>query len=126
MKLILSKFENAKPEIVYEWKDIETEAEGWVVINSLRGGAAGGATRMRKGLDKYEVESMAKTMEVRFSISGPHIGGAYSGINFAPADPRKHGVLERWFRAVTPLMKYYYGTSGDLNVSEVQEIVPIT
>ena len=61
MKLILSKFENTKPEIVYEWKDTETEAEGWVVINSLRGGAAGGATRMRKGLDKHEVESMAKT-----------------------------------------------------------------
>jgi glutamate dehydrogenase/leucine dehydrogenase len=125
MKLILSKFENTKPEIVYEWKDIETEAEGWVVINSLRGGAAGGATRMRKGLDKTEVESMAKTMEVRFTVSGPHIGGAYSGINFDPADPRKNDVLKRWYRAVAPLMKYYYGTSGDLNVDEQEEIVPI-
>jgi hypothetical protein len=32
-------------------EDAETEAEGWTVINSLRGGAAGGGTRMRKGLD---------------------------------------------------------------------------
>lgn len=126
MKLILSKFENTKPEIVYEWKDTETEAEGWVVINSLRGGAAGGATRMRKGLDKHEVESMAKTMEVRFTVSGPHIGGAYSGINFDPTDPRKRGVLERWFKAVAPLMKFYYGTNGDLHVNELNEIVPLT
>ena len=89
MKLILSKFENTRPEIVFEWKDPETEAEGWIVINSLRGGAAGGATRMRKGLDKHEVESMAKTMEVRFTVSGPSIGGAYSGINFNPQRPTK-------------------------------------
>ena len=38
---LLKKFENKSPEIVFEWRDAETEAEGWVVINSLRGGAAG-------------------------------------------------------------------------------------
>ena len=115
---LLAKFENKRPEIVFEWKDAETEAEGWVVINSLRGGAAGGGTRMRKGLDKREVESLAKTMEVKFTVSGPAIGGAKSGINFDPQDPRKRGVLERWYRAVFPLLKYYYGTGGDLNVDE--------
>src|SRR5687768_4788439 len=126
MKLLLSKFENTRPEIVFEWKDSETEAEGWVVINSLRGGAAGGATRMRKGLDKREVESMAKTMEVRLTVSGPPIGGAYSGINFDPNDPRKAAVLQRWYAAVMPLLKYYYGTGGDLNVDEIHEVIPIT
>ncbi len=126
MKLLLSKFENTRPEIVFEWKDSETEAEGWVVINSLRGGAAGGATRMRKGLDKREVESMAKTMEVRLTVSGPPIGGAYSGINFNANDPRKAGVLQRWYAAVMPLLKYYYGTGGDMNVDELEEIVPLT
>jgi hypothetical protein len=60
MEDLLKKFENKQPEIVFEWKDSETEAEGWVVINSLRNGAAGGGTRMRKGLDKREVESLAK------------------------------------------------------------------
>ena len=45
MKLekLIEKFEGKQPEIVFAWKDSETEAEGWVVINSLRGGAAGGA-----------------------------------------------------------------------------------
>lgn len=126
MKELLKKYENKQPEIVFNWKDPETEAEGWTVINSLRGGAAGGGTRMRKGLDKYEVMSLAKTMEVKFTVSGPAIGGAKSGINFDPNDPRKRGVLERWYKAVTPLLKHYYGTGGDLNVDADKDVIPIT
>ena len=126
MRELLQKFENKSPEIVFEWNDSETEAKGWVVINSLRGGAAGGGTRMRVGLDKREVESLAKTMEVKFTVSGPAIGGAKSGINFNPADPRKKEVLDRWYKAVIPLLKNYYGTGGDLNVDEIHEVIPIT
>ncbi len=126
MKELLERFENKRPEIVFEWKDALTEAEGWVVINSLRGGAAGGGTRMRVGLDKREVESLAKTMEVKFTVAGPPIGGAKSGINFDPNDERKAGVLRRWYEAVTPLLKHYYGTGGDLNVDEIHEVIPIT
>ncbi len=126
MKDLLQKFETKRPEIVFEWKDSETEAVGWVVINSLRGGAAGGGTRMRIGLDKREVESLAKTMEIKFTVSGPPIGGAKSGINFDPNDPRKAGVLHRWYAAVMPLLKYYYGTGGDLNVDEIHEVIPHT
>ena len=126
MKELLKKFENKTPEIVFNWKDTETEAEGWTVINSLRGGAAGGGTRMRKGLDMNEVLSLAKTMEVKFTVSGPAIGGAKSGINFDPNDPRKKGVLQRWYQAVSPLLKSYYGTGGDLNVDEIHEVIPFT
>lgn len=126
MKELLKRYENADPEIVFHWNDPETEAEGWAVINSLRGGAAGGGTRMREGLDKNEVLSLAKTMEIKFTVSGPAIGGAKSGINFDPQDPRKKGVLERWYKAVSPLLKSYYGTGGDLNVDEIHEVIPIT
>lgn len=126
MKDLLKKFENKKPEVVFHWSDSETEAEGWAVINSLRGGAAGGGTRMRKGLDMNEVLSLAKTMEVKFTVAGPAIGGAKSGINFDPADPRKEGVLKRWYQAVFPLLKNYYGTGGDLNVDEIHEVIPMT
>lgn len=126
LKELLKKFENKAPEIVFEWNDSETEAQGWVVINSLRGGAAGGGTRMRKGLDKNEVISLAKTMEIKFTVSGPPIGGAKSGINFDPKDPRKKGVLERWYKAVAPLLKNYYGTGGDMNVDQKTEVIPIT
>lgn len=126
MKDLLHAYEHREPEIVFEWKDPETEARGWVVINSLRGGAAGGGTRMHPRLDRHEVVSLAKTMEIKFSVSGPHIGGAKSGICFDPSDPRKRGVLERWYRAVAPLLKSYYGTGGDMNVDEIHEVIPLT
>lgn len=125
MEDLLKKFENKKPEIIFEWNDDQTDAQGWLVINSLKNGSAGGGTRMRVGLDQREVESLAKTMEIKFSVSGPSIGGAKSGINFDPNDPRKMDVLRRWYRAVAPLLKSYYGTGGDMNVDQNHEVIPI-
>ncbi len=123
---LLEKYKNKKPEIVFEWNDSETDACGWIVINSLRGGAAGGGTRMRLGLTKDEVVSLAKVMEVKFSVCGPDIGGAKSGINFDPNDPRRLEVLQRWYKAIFPILKNYYGTGGDLNVDELKDVIPIT
>jgi glutamate dehydrogenase/leucine dehydrogenase len=122
----LKAFEAREPEIVFEWNDLPTGAKGWIVINSLRGGAAGGGTRMRIGLDKHEVTSLAKTMEIKFAVAGPAIGGAKSGINFDPTDPRKDEVLRRWYKAILPILKTYYGTGGDLNIDEIHEVIPIT
>jgi glutamate dehydrogenase/leucine dehydrogenase len=125
MEELLKKFEDKKPEVVFQWKDAETDAEGWIVINSLRGGAAAGGTRMRIGVTKNEVLALAKTMEVKFTVAGPPIGGGKSGINFDPKDPRKEGVLKRWYAAAKPLLKTYYGTGGDMNVDEVHEVMPM-
>lgn len=126
MEDLLNRYKAKQPEIVFEWHDSETDAEGWIVINSLRNGAAGGGTRMRKGLTREEVISLAKVMEIKFSVCGPPIGGAKSGINFDPADPRRLEVLGRWYRAVLPILKSYYGTGGDLNVDEIKDVVPLT
>jgi len=123
---LLQQYKDKSPEIVFEWNDADTSARGWVVINSLRNGAAGGGTRMRKGLTKEEVVSLAKTMEIKFSVAGPDIGGAKSGIDFDPNDPRRNEVLRRWYKAVFPLLKNYYGTGGDLNVDELKDVIPIT
>ena len=101
MNELLQKFKAKRPAIVFEWNDPESDAEGWVVINSLRGGAAGGGTRMRKGCSKEEVISLAKTMEIKFTVSGPAIGGAKSGINFDPNDPRKQ---EKYWNGGTSLL----------------------
>ena len=125
MEELLKKFEDKKPEIVFEWKDEKTDAEGWIVINSLRGGAAAGGTRMRVGVTKDEVLALAKTMEIKFTVAGPPIGGGKSGINFDPRDPRKEEVLKRWYAAAKPLLKTYYGTGGDMNVDEVHEVIPM-
>ena len=80
MEKLLQEFENKEPEVVFEWQDSETSAKGWIVINSLRGGAAAGGTRMRIGVTKNEVLSLAKTMEVKFAVAGPNIGGGKSGM----------------------------------------------
>ena len=120
----MQEFEDKKPEIVFEWQDSHTSAKGWIVINSLRGGAAAGGTRMRVGVTKNEVLSLAKTMEIKFAVAGPDIGGGKSGIDFDPRDPRKEEVLKRWFKAAKPILKSYYGTGGDMNVDEVEEVIP--
>jgi len=118
------RFFRAPPEIVFEWNDSETPARGWLVINSLKGGAAGGGTRMRSGLTRDEVTFLAKAMELKFAFAGPPIGGAKSGIDFDPADPRKAEVLRRWFTAIRTELVSRYGTGGDLNVSEDTEVIP--
>lgn len=115
---------SAPPEIVVEWCDPRSTARGWLVVNRLRGGAAGGGTRMRAGLGREEVQFLAKIMELKFSISGPAIGGAKSGIDFDPDDPRKQEVLRRWFTAIRPYLESCYSTAGDLNVDEVREVIP--
>jgi len=63
------KFENKDPEFILVWHDTETEAQGWLLINSLRGSAAGRSTRMSKGIDVQEVLLLAKTMEIKLIAS---------------------------------------------------------
>lgn len=126
------------PLLTLEWHDALSPAVGVLVINSLRGGAAGGGTRMRRfrrpddpeGVDLAAVRAealfLAKTMEIKFRVSGPDIGGAKSVLAFDPADPRKREVLARWFCAIAPYLGSRYGTGGDLNVDELKEVVPLT
>ena len=111
--------------ISVEWHDQETDATGWLVINSLRGGASGGGTRMRLGVTREEVVYLAKAMEMKFAFSGPPIGGGKSGIRFDPSDPRRREVLARWFAAIRPYMEKAYGTGGDVNVDEQRDVSPI-
>jgi glutamate dehydrogenase/leucine dehydrogenase len=109
--------------IVVEWRDRETTAVGWLAIDTLRGGAAGGGTRMRDKGTREEAVFLAKTMGVKFCVAGPDIGGGKSVIRFDAAAPRevKQGVLDRWYAHVGPYLKCCYGTGGDVGVDEVSE-----
>ena len=120
----VEEFFRAPPEIAFEWNDPLSPARGWLIINSLKGGAAGGGTRMRAGLNRDEVTFLAKAMELKFALAGPPIGGAKSGIDFDPSDPRKQEVLRRWFHAIRTELATRYGTAGDLNVSESTDVLP--
>lgn len=114
------------PHIVVHWHDPQSDARGWLVINSLKNGASGGGTRMRKGATLEEAIFLAKTMEIKFKVSGPPIGGGKSVIAFDPQAPDKGEVLKRWFEAIYPYLKHYYGTGGDLGVDEVKDVLPLT
>lgn len=113
------------PERVVAWEDARTGARAWLVINSLRGNAAGGGTRMRVGANEREVAYLAKSMELKFALAGPAIGGAKNAIDFDPRDPRKGEVLERWYEEISPHLRAHYGTGGDLNIDEIQEVIPL-
>ncbi len=128
------------PALVVEWHDHLTAAVGWLCIDSLRGGAAGGGTRMRGGKkpeqqgSREEAIFLAKTMGVKFRVCGPDIGGGKSVIRFDPAAHAKdkskqleikRGVLERWYAHIGPYLKSCYGTGGDVNVDEVSEATAI-
>lgn len=43
----LKIFEKKETELVLSWNDDETDAKGWLVINSLKGGVEGGGTRRK-------------------------------------------------------------------------------
>ena len=80
MKNLLKKFENKEPEVVFNWKDPETDAEGWTVINSLRGGAAGGIPpriggRHRDGM-RARPHQRAGRRRLRDREPGGVVGGA--------------------------------------------------
>jgi glutamate dehydrogenase/leucine dehydrogenase len=138
-------FFSAPPSLVLEWHDDRTPAKGWVAINAIKGGAAGGGTRMRPGGTRDEAVFLAKTMQVKFNVCGPAIGGGKSVIDFNPAQYAmdqgakpgtpafgrevhkiKTDVLQRWYRHVSPLLKSCYGTGGDVGVDERADVIPIT
>lgn len=58
------------PHLLVEWHDTESEATGFLAINSLRGGAAGGGTRIRQYERNEDAKNaaitLAKTMELKF------------------------------------------------------------
>lgn len=119
------EFFDAPPLLIIEWHDSKTDAVGWLFINSLRGNAAGGGTRMHKDATQEECKFLAKTMEVKLSVSNPPIGGAKSVIRFDHNDSRKPEVLSRWFKSIGPYLELHYGTGGDLNVSEGKDVMPL-
>ena len=123
---IYRSFLKRKPEVVITWQDTETTAQGFLVMDSMRGGAAGGGTRIHAGVDVAEVTHLAKTMGIKFAVSGPAIGGAKSGIRYTFTDEEdKRQVLRRWFSFIRHELETRYGTGGDVNVDHGKDVVPL-
>ncbi len=108
-------FWKKKPVEIIVWHDRKSSAKGILVINDWIHGACGGGTRVSLSTNQEELTHLAKIMQLKFSVFGPHIGGAKSGIIMDPNDPNKYAVLKRWFEYIKPLLNTSYGTASDLN-----------
>ncbi len=113
-------FNNKEPELKLIWHDPHSSAVGYLIINSFRNGAAAGGTRVNNNIQIEEIISLSKTMEIKLKFN-LNVGGAKSGINYDPHSEDKMEVLKRWFKVISPLLREYYGTAGDLHV-DVKEI----
>lgn len=109
-----------EPFLQITWRDNQTPARGFVVIDQLVTGIATGGLRMRAGCTLGEVAELAREMTLKMGAFGIHVGGAKGGIDFDPRDPRAEEVRERFLQGVRPLLERFWVTAGDLGTSQEQ------
>jgi glutamate dehydrogenase (NAD(P)+) len=115
------------PYLEVIWTDEITGIKGYVVIDTLSRGVAGGGLRMREGVTLEEVRDLARAMTLKEAVvhtDGDRyvpLGGAKGGIDCDPYDPRAREVLARFGRATKPLIESLFATGEDFGVR--QEVI---
>ena len=107
-----------EPILVIEYRDERFDARGYLVIDMLVNGVAGGGCRMKKGVTREEMITLAQTMTRKFTLIDPPIGGAKCGIDFDPTRPEKLLVMQRFFEYIQSFLFNCYVTGSDLNTNE--------
>jgi glutamate dehydrogenase (NAD(P)+) len=116
--------EASAPYMSVSWHDTDTGARGYLVIDTLIRGVAGGGLRMRAGCTLGEVADLARAMTSKEAIAyrpGARytpLGGGKGGIDFDPADPRAGGVLRGYLEAMLPFLRHRWATGEDLGVRQ--------
>ncbi len=110
--------EGPEPFLRLTWTDPVTGRRGYVVIDRLVNGLAGGGTRMRAGVTLEEVERLARTMSLKNGAVNLPGGGAKGGLDCDPHDPQARAMLTRFVRAVRPLLESYWGTAEDMGTTQ--------
>jgi len=110
------------PMMVVEYRDEAFGAKGYLVIDMLVNGVAGGGCRMKKGVTAEEMTKLAQTMTRKFTLIEPHLGGAKCGIDFDPGRPEYVLVMLRFFEFIKPFLYNCYVTGADLNTNEHEVI----
>ncbi|MFL6178298.1 MAG: Glu/Leu/Phe/Val dehydrogenase dimerization domain-containing protein, partial [Actinomycetes bacterium] len=106
------------------WTDEVTGIKGYVVIDTVSRGVAGGGLRMRSGVTVDEVRDLAQAMTLKEAVvytEGDRyipLGGAKAGIDCDPYDPRAREVLGRFGRAMKPLIQTLFATGEDFGVRQ--------
>jgi glutamate dehydrogenase (NAD(P)+) len=110
--------EKREPYLRLTWTDPVTGRKGYVVIDRLIDGIAGGGTRMRAGVTMEEVERLARTMSIKNGAVRLPGGGAKGGVDIDPHDPEARALLTRFVRAMRPLLETCWGTAEDMGTTQ--------
>ncbi|HUY98829.1 MAG TPA: Glu/Leu/Phe/Val dehydrogenase dimerization domain-containing protein, partial [Thermomicrobiaceae bacterium] len=110
--------EKREPFLRVTWTDPLTGRKGYVVIDRLIDGIAGGGTRMRAGLTMEEVERLARTMSIKNGAVRLPSGGAKGGVDIDPHDPEARALLTRFVRAMRPLLETWWATAEDMGTTQ--------
>jgi glutamate dehydrogenase (NAD(P)+) len=110
--------ETREPYLRLTWTDPVTGRRGFVVIDRLIDGIAGGGTRMREGVTLEEVERLAHTMSIKNGALRLPGGGAKAGLDIEPHDPEARPLLTRFVRAMRPILETYWATAEDMGTTQ--------
>jgi glutamate dehydrogenase (NAD(P)+) len=112
----------AEPFLRTTWTDKLTGRHGYLVIDRLVGGMAGGGTRMQEGCTLEEVERLAHAMTLKNGGLDLPAGGAKLGLDMDPHDPAAHDLLVRFIRAMRPFFESWVATGEDMGTNQAQLI----
>ncbi|RHW38315.1 hypothetical protein D1B33_05365 [Lysinibacillus yapensis] len=110
--------------LVTEWTDTVTGAKGYLALDRVFDGVAGGGIRMKEGVSKEEVQRLAHTMTLKLMGLGMPIGGAKAGIDYPSNKADSKDVLYRFLEAHKPFLEQVWGASEDLGTTK-EDIVRI-
>jgi glutamate dehydrogenase (NAD(P)+) len=110
--------EQREPVIRVVWTDPVTGRKGYMVVDRLIDGIAGGGTRMRAGVTLQEVERLARTMSIKNGAISLPGGGAKGGLDCDPRDPEARALLVRFVGAMRPWLETCWGTAEDLGTTQ--------
>ncbi len=100
---------------IVNWNDKESSAIGWIVMENIINGSAGGGIFMTPEATLQETKDLARTMKYKNSLQTPLHGGAKAGIKFDPSDKHAPEVLKRFLLDNLELIKTTWVTAADLN-----------
>lgn len=107
---------DCKPHKIIHWIDhYGTGAEGWVVIDKLINGVAGGGLFIQKTASLSEVVDLARCMTFKNSLQSIPFGGAKGGIRFDHTHKDATEVLKRFLAFNKDLLLENWSTGAHTN-----------
>lgn len=113
------------PYLIIEWSDRFTNAKGWLVIDTIVDGYAGGGIRMVPTVTKEEVIRLAQVMTHKGVAAQSETGGAKAGIKYDCHKDDAYEVLKRFMAAIKPYVENGVVVGEDLGTS-YEDIISIS